>query len=61
MENRGWNVFLELLRAGLWEQDLRLPDVPDVAGWEQLMQMAGGTPSKPEQQKPAQQTKTGRN
>ena len=40
MENRGWNVFLELLRAGLWEQDLRLPDVPDVAGWEQLMQMA---------------------
>ena len=40
MENGTWNVFLELLRAGLWERDLRLPAVPDAAGWEQLMRMA---------------------
>lgn len=40
MENGVWNVFLALLRAGLWEQDLQLSTVPDAAGWEQLMRMA---------------------
>ena len=40
MGNGAWSVFLELLRAGLWEQDLCLPAVPDAAGWEQLMRMA---------------------
>lgn len=38
MHNGDWNTFLELLRAGLWEQDLRLPAVLDKAGWEQVMQ-----------------------
>ena len=40
MQNGDWNTFLELLRAGLWEQDLQLSSVPDAAGWMQLMQMA---------------------
>ena len=40
MQNGGWDTFLELLRAGLWEQDLRLPEAPDTAGWRQLMQLA---------------------
>lgn len=40
MENGAWNAFLALLRAGLWEQELRLPAMPDEAGWEQLMRMA---------------------
>lgn len=40
MQNGGWNTFLDLLRAGLWEQDLHMPAVPDTDGWIQLMQMA---------------------
>ena len=39
MPDQAWNIFLELLRAGLWEQDLRLPAVPDTAGWEQVFQL----------------------
>ena len=39
MPDRTWNIFMELLRAGLWEQDLRLAAVPDTAGWEQVLQL----------------------
>ena len=39
MPDQAWNIFLELLRAGLWEQDLRLPAVPDTAGWEQVFRL----------------------
>lgn len=39
MSDQAWNTFLELLRAGLWEQDLRLAAVPDTAGWEQVFQL----------------------
>ena len=39
MPDQTWNTFMELLRAGLWEQDLRLSSVPDAAGWEQLLQL----------------------
>ena len=34
MSGLDWNTFLVNLRAGLWEQELRLPSVPDAAGWE---------------------------
>lgn len=40
MSDSVWNTFLALLRAGLWEQDLRLPSVPDTAGWEQLLALS---------------------
>ena len=40
MSDSVWNTFLALLRAGLWEQDLRLPFVPDTAGWEQLLALS---------------------
>ena len=40
MQSGAWSNFLKLMRAGLWEQDLRLSDVPDRAGWAQLMQFA---------------------
>ena len=40
MSLQAWNIFMELLRAGLWEQDLRLSAVPDAAGWEQVLQTA---------------------
>ena len=39
MPDSTWNTFLDLLRAGLWEQDLRLPAVPDRAGWDQVLQL----------------------
>ena len=39
MPDQAWNTFLELLRAGLWEQDLRLAAVPDTVGWEQVIQL----------------------
>ena len=39
MPDQVWNTFLELLRAGLWEQDLRLAAVPDAAGWERLFRL----------------------
>ena len=37
MTERVWNTFLSILRAGLWEQELQLGDVPDAAGWEQVL------------------------
>ena len=40
MPDACWDTFLALLRAGLWEQDLRLPSVPDTAGWEQLLALS---------------------
>lgn len=40
MSDSVWNTFLALLRAGLWKQDLRLPSVPDTAGWEQLLALS---------------------
>ena len=39
MPDQAWNIFLELLRAGLWEQDLQLAAVPDAAGWAQVLQL----------------------
>jgi len=39
MPDQAWNTFLELLRAGLWEQDLQLAAVPDAAGWEQVLRL----------------------
>lgn len=39
MPDQAWNIFLELLRAGLWEQDLQLAAVPDAAGWEQVLRL----------------------
>ncbi len=39
MPDRIWNTFMELLRAGLWEQDLRLASAPDATGWEQVLQL----------------------
>ena len=40
MPDACWDTFLAILRAGLWEQDLRLPSVPDTAGWEQLLALS---------------------
>ena len=40
MQNEAWNTFLKLLRAGLWEQDLRLPAALHPDTWEALMQLA---------------------
>ena len=37
-----WNIFLTLLRAGLWEQDLQLSAVPDKEGWEQVLELGRG-------------------
>ena len=34
-----WDTFLRLLRAGLWEQAVILPYVPDEAGAERLLEM----------------------
>lgn len=39
MPDQAWNTFLELLRAGLWEQDLQLAAVPDAAGWSQVLRL----------------------
>ncbi len=40
MLNGTWDTFLKLLRAGLWEQDLRLSAMPDPGTWEALLQLA---------------------
>ena len=40
MSDAVWNSFLALLRAGLWEQELRLPSVPDAAGWDCLLSLS---------------------
>ena len=39
MSDSVWHTFTALLRAGLWEQELRLPSVPDAAGWERLLSL----------------------
>lgn len=39
-QDRTWEIFLALLRAGLWEQDLRLETPPSEAGWEEILQTA---------------------
>lgn len=38
--DRHWNTFLALLRAGLWEQAVRLDTLPDASGWEALRRTA---------------------
>ena len=38
MSDSHWNLFLELLRAGLWEQDLVLTTTPSATCWEQLLE-----------------------
>ena len=40
MDNRMWNSFLTLLRAGLWEKDVQLAHTPDENEWERLLQGA---------------------
>lgn len=40
MSGLDWNTFLAILRAGLWEQELRLPSVPDAAGWDRLLSLS---------------------
>jgi hypothetical protein len=40
MSDRVWNLFLAILRAGLWERALQLSSVPDTAGWEQLLALS---------------------
>ena len=42
MTERVWNTFLSILRAGLWEQELQLTDVPDQAAWEQVLALSRG-------------------
>ena len=37
-----WDTFLPLLRAGLWEQDLRLPAAPDADDWERVLELGRG-------------------
>lgn len=37
-----WDTFLSLLRAGLWEQDLRLPAALDADDWERLLELGRG-------------------
>ena len=34
-----WNIFLELLRAGLWEREPQLATVPDAVAWDQVFQL----------------------
>lgn len=40
MQDTCWDSFYALLRAGLWERELRLPSVPDAAGWERLLSLS---------------------
>ena len=40
MDNRMWDTFLTLLRAGLWEKDVQLAQKPDENEWERLLQGA---------------------
>ena len=42
MSDSVWNSFLAILRAGLWEQALQLPSLPNAAGWEQLLALSRG-------------------
>lgn len=62
MSNPVWHTFLELLRAGLWEQDPHMAAVPDSNEWAQIMQLGrsqavmglllGGIARLPEEQQP---------
>ena len=62
MSNPVWHTFLELLRAGLWNQEPRLTVVPDSEEWAQIMQLGrsqavmglllGGIARLPEEQQP---------
>lgn len=38
--DRNWNIFLTLLRGGLWERDVRLKAAPAPSSWESLRQLA---------------------
>lgn len=38
MSDSVWNIFMDLLRAGLWEKKLRLPESPEPAYWAAMMQ-----------------------
>ena len=40
MPDCSWDLFMQLLRAGLWEEDLRLTGTPSAACWEQLLSMS---------------------
>jgi hypothetical protein len=40
MLENDWNLFMELLRAGLWEKDLHLQAAPDAACWGRLLQIS---------------------
>jgi hypothetical protein len=42
VQNTSWETFLSVLRAGLWEQDLRLPAGPGQAEWERLLALGRG-------------------
>lgn len=39
MPDQVWNIFLELLRAGLWEREPQLAAVPDAVAWDQVFQL----------------------
>lgn len=39
MPDKTWDIFLEVLRAGLWERDLRLATTPDAVVWEQVLRL----------------------
>ena len=62
MSNPVWHTFLELLRAGLWEQDPHMAAVPDSNEWAQIMQLGrsqavmglllSGIARLPEEQRP---------
>lgn len=39
MADTSWNIFLKVLRAGLWEQDLDLPGVADSPGWDPVLEL----------------------
>ena len=40
MADRNWETFLALLRAGLWEQAVRLPGALDETTWNLMLQQA---------------------
>ena len=37
MPEKNWNIFLEILRSGLWGLDLSLPDVASSPGWDTVL------------------------
>ena len=40
MKDRNWDMFMAVLRAGLWEQDLTLGQVPEAAAWDAMRNLA---------------------